>query len=106
MIDHNPQYEIEARERDQGFRDATANEIRQLREDENYRYRDRQRFENVPIETPAPLTKTPQEYAELVKEGERILSRTPQQAAAENAAALILNLILFGLFAAFIIYLL
>lgn len=42
MIDHNPQYEIEARERENGFRDATANEIRQFREDENYRYRDRQ----------------------------------------------------------------
>lgn len=42
MIDHNPQYEIEAREREQGFRDATAKQIEALREDENYRYRDRQ----------------------------------------------------------------
>lgn len=104
MIDHYPA--CEAIEREQRKAHATAAELHELRDDLNYRYRDRQRFENVPIDPPAPLTKTPQEYAELAKEGERILSRTPEQVAAESAAALILNLILFGLFAAFVIYLL
>lgn len=42
MIDHNPQYEIEARERDQGFRDATASQIREMRDDMESRYRESQ----------------------------------------------------------------
>lgn len=42
MIDHNPQYEIEARERENGFRDATASQLRELRDDMESRYRESQ----------------------------------------------------------------
>lgn len=41
MIDHNPEYEMAARERDQGFADA-ANQLAKLRDEEWQRYRETQ----------------------------------------------------------------
>ena len=98
MIDHNPQYEIEARERENGFRDATANEIRQLREDENYRYRDRQRMDIPFISMDKESTVKRVDFERMVEDGIRLTNRTPAEENLDNIVGIILS---FGAFFGF-----
>lgn len=90
MIDHNPEY-------DQGFRDATSNEIRQFREDENYRYRDMQTRmgqDEAVMRRDKNATVSKEYVKKHAIEGVRLANRTPTEVKVEEIAGVVFPLLL------------